>query len=83
MASLFTNIPLSKTIKLSFDLTKTSQHDLNISKKDLISLFNFATFEAHFLFKGKIHYQFDEVAMESPSASVLANFLWVTMKKND
>ena len=82
MASLFTNIPLSETIKLSFDLTKTPQHDLNISKKDLRSLFNFATCEAHFLFKLKIHYQFDGVAMGSPLASVLANFLWVTMKKN-
>ena len=48
VTSLFTNIPLSAMIKLAVDLIKTSQPDLNISEKDLTSLFNFATCETHF-----------------------------------
>ena len=55
------------------DLIKTSQPDLNISEKDLTSLFNFATCEMHFLFKGKFHDQIDGVAMGSTLAPVLAN----------
>ena len=73
MINLFTNIPLSVTIKLAVDLVKTSQPDLNISKKDLTSLLKFATCETHFLFKGKFHDQTDGVAMRSPLAPVLAN----------
>ena len=48
MTSLFTNIPLSETIKLAVDLVKTSQPDLDISEKDLTSLFNFAKGETLF-----------------------------------
>ena len=73
MTSLFTNIPLSETIKLAVDLIKTFQPDINISGKDLTSLFNFATFETHFLFKGKFYDQIDGVAMGSSLAPALAN----------
>ena len=73
VTSLFTNIPLSETIKLAVDLIKTSQPDLNISEKDLTSLFNLATCETHFLFKGKFYDQIDGVAMGSPLAPILAN----------
>ena len=86
VTSLFTNIPLSTTIKLAVDLIKTSQPDLNISEKDLTSLFNFATCETHFLFlfnfatcethflfKGKFYDQIDGVAMGSSLAPALAN----------
>ena len=73
VTSLFTNIPLSTTIKLAVDLIKTSQPDLNISEKDLTSLFNFATCETHFLFKGKFYDQIDGVAIRSSLAPVLAN----------
>ena len=73
VTSLFTNILLSKTIKLAFDFIKTSQPDLNISAKDLTSSFNFATYETHFLFKGKFYDQIDGVAMGSSLAPALAN----------
>ena len=73
VTSLFTNIPLSVTIKLAVDLIKTSQPDLNISEKDLTSLFNCATSETHFLFIGKLYDQIDRVTMGSPLAPVLAN----------
>ena len=48
VTSLFTNITLIETIKLTVDLIRTSPPDLNISKKDLTSLFNFGTCETHF-----------------------------------
>ena len=73
VTSLFTNTPLSETIKLAVDLIKTSQPDLNISEKDLTILFNFATCKTHFLFTGKFYDQIDGVAMGSPLAPVLAN----------
>ena len=47
--------------------------DLNISEKDLTSLFNFATCETHFLFKDKFYDQINAVAIGSPLAPVLAN----------
>ena len=59
MTSLFTNIPVSEIIKLAVDLIKTSQPDLNISEKDLTSLFIFASCETHFLFIGKVYDQID------------------------
>ena len=73
MTSLFKNIPLSLTIKLVDDLIERCQSDLNISEKDLTSLFNIATCETHFLFKGKFYDQINGVAMGSPLAPVLAN----------
>ena len=73
VTSLFTNIPLSETIKLAVDLIKTSQPDLNISEKDLTSLFNFATCETHYLFKGNFYDRIDGVAMGLPLAPVLAS----------
>ena len=73
MTSLFINIPLSLTIKLVDDLIERCQSDLNISEKDLTSLFNLATCETHFLFKGKFYDQINGVAMGSPLAPVLAN----------
>ena len=73
MTSLFKNIPLSLTIKLVDDLIERCQSDLNISEKDLTSLFNLATCETHFLFKGKFYDQINGVAMGSPLATVLAN----------
>ena len=73
VTSLFTNIPLNETINLVVDLIKTSQPDLNVSEKDLTSLFNFATCEIHFSFKSEFYDQVDGVAMGSPLAPVLAN----------
>ena len=73
MTSLFKNIPLSLTIKLVDDLIERCQSDLNISEKDLTSLFNLATCETHFLFKDKFYDQINGVAMGSPLAPVLAN----------
>ena len=69
MTGLFTNIPLSETIKLAIDLIKISKPDLNISEKDLKGFFSLT----HFLFEGKFYDQIDGVAMGSPLAPFLAN----------
>ena len=62
-------------------MIKTSQPDLNISEKDLASLFNFATCETYFLFTGKFYDQIDGVEMASPLAPVLANLFVGLYKK--
>ena len=68
MRQIRLQIPLTETIKLAVDLIKTSQPD-----QDLTGLFNFATCETHFLFKGKFYDQIDGVAMGSPLVPVLVN----------
>ena len=52
VSSLFTNIPLNETIKLALDCVLSNNHEVNISRKDLKKLFQFATSETHFYFNG-------------------------------
>ncbi|XP_065645429.1 uncharacterized protein LOC136075913 [Hydra vulgaris] len=54
-------------------IINTKVINLKISNSDLKKLFNFATSQTHFLFKGQIYDQIDGVAMGSPLAPVLAN----------
>ena len=77
MASLFTNIVLSETIKLVIDLIKIFPWPKHFWKKST-TLFNFATCETHFLFKDQI----DGVAMGSFLAPVLANLFMGHYEKN-
>ena len=78
VTSLFTNIPLHETINLAVNTIIDSNKDIKISKKDLTKLFNYATSQTHFLFKGKFYNQIDGVAMGSPLAPVLANLFMGT-----
>ena len=71
--SLFTNIPLNETIELVLDKIFIQQPDINITRKDLKKLFEFATANTHFLFNGTFYDQIDGVAMGSPLAPILAN----------
>ena len=73
VSSLFTNIPLNETIELAIDYILSNNLDVNISRKDLKKLFQFATSETHFYFNEEIYDQVDGVAMGSPLAFVLAN----------
>ena len=52
VSSLFTNIPLNETIELALDYILSNNHEVNISRKDLKKLFQFATSETHFYFNG-------------------------------
>ena len=72
--SLFTNIPLQETIKLTVDLIKTSYPNLKISSHNRTKLFKFATCETYFLFNKKFYDQIDDEAMGSLLTPVLVNF---------
>ena len=71
--SLFTNIPLEECVNLAVDYISKGNPDLQLTKTELRNLFNFATAQTHFLFKGSFFDQIDRVAMGSPLAPVLAN----------
>ena len=71
--SLFTNIPLVECIDLAVTYISKGNPGLKLSQKELKRLFEFATKETHFLFKGTYYDQVDGVAMGSPLAPVLAN----------
>ena len=71
--SLFTNIPLDDCINLAVKYITEGNPGLKLSKNELKRLFEFATKETHFLFKGNFYDQVDGVAMGSPLAPVLAN----------
>ncbi|XP_073232122.1 uncharacterized protein [Porites lutea] len=71
--SLFTNIPLDDCIDLAVKYITEGNPGLKLSKNELKRLFEFATKETNFLFKGNFYDQVDGVAMGSPLAPVLAN----------
>ena len=73
-SSLFTNIPLNKTIELALDYILSKNPDVNISRKDLKKLFHIAASKTHFCFNEDIYEQVDGEAMSSPLAPVLAIF---------
>ena len=66
--SLFTNILLEECVNLAVDYISKGNPNLQLKKSVLRNLFNFATAQTHFLFKGSF---FDQ--MGSPLSPVLAN----------
>ena len=74
VTSLFTNIPLQETIDIAVNLLFNHNPNLNITRKELKTLFLFATSKTHFIFNSKFYNQIDGAAMGSPLAPVLANF---------
>ena len=75
LSNLFTNIPLSENIELALKYILSNNPDVNISRKDLKLMFQFATSEMYFYFNGYIYKEVDGVAMGSPLAPFLANLL--------
>ena len=73
ICSLFTSIPLNKTIDLTVKLVFDNNPNIKITKKDLTKLFEFATSGIHILFYGNYYDQIDSIAMGSPHGPVLAN----------
>jgi hypothetical protein len=73
IVSLYTNIPLAKTIQIILDYLYKDQTPLTtIPRADMKKLLEFATQHSHFLFNGKIYDQKDGVSMGSPLAPLLA-----------
>ena len=73
VTSLFTNIPLQKTIDIVINLIFNHNPNLNITKKELKRLFLLATSQTHFIFNSKFYKQIEGVALGSLLAHVLAN----------
>ena len=68
-----TTIPLQQTIDLAINLIFSHNRNLNISKKELIKIFLFATSQTHFIFNSKFYNQIEEVPMSCPLVLALGN----------
>ena len=71
VSSLFTNVPVNETIKIlaerAFkDNWFNKEHDLNITKTDIIELLKIATNNRLFQFEGNLYEQVYGVAVGSP-----------------
>ena len=78
VTSLFTNVPVDETIQIlaekSFkDDWFNKQHNLNITKSDLVELLNIFTKNQLFQFEGSLYEQIDGVVMGSPLGPLMAN----------
>ena len=82
VTSLFTNIPLSKSIDVSIHLIFENSSDINFTKRELWNLFRTTTSEICFIFKGSIFDQIDDVAMGSSLVPVLANLFMSLHEQN-
>ena len=72
VCSLFTNIPLGKTIDIAVKLISKNKNDVKFLRNELTKLFCFPTSQMHFYFDGKIFNQVDGVAMGFPLGPALA-----------
>lgn len=74
--SLFTNIPLDETIKITCDKLYDNNNNYDIpplSKNNFMKLLEFATKEILFIFNNTLYSQVDGVAMGNPLGPTLAN----------
>jgi len=78
VTSLFTNVPVDETIQILAEKAFkddwfNKQHNLNITKSELVELLNIATKNQLFQFEGSLYEQIDGVAMGSPLGPLMAN----------
>ena len=78
VSSLFTNVPVDETIKILAEKAFkddwfNKEHDLHITKADLVELLNIATKNQLFQFEGNLYEQVDGDAMGSPLGPLMAN----------
>ena len=72
--SLFTNVPLDKTIKICIDeLFKSEMTVSGLNKKEMFEMLSLTLKESIILFDNKYYSQIDGVAMGSPLGPTLAN----------
>ena len=75
VVSLFTNVPLSKTIDLITNYLYVNENANNISlPKEVFRELMCMTTQGIFMHNGKFYKQLDEISMGSPLGSTLANF---------
>ena len=83
VVSLFTNVPLEKTIDII--LRKVYREKLiktKIKREDLKNLLYLCTKEGHFTFNGETFIQTDGVMMGSPLGSLIANIFMCELENN-
>ena len=78
--SLFTSIPLNETIELATDYILSNNPDVNISRKDLKKLFQFATAETHFYFNGEFMNKLMEDFRSRKQTLLVKRFTFVFVK---
>ena len=72
--SLFTNMPLTQTLKLCIQsLYRNQTHFVNLTKSSFCNLLKIIIFESFFKFDGNFYEQCYSVAMDSPLGRTLAN----------
>ena len=73
--SLFTNIPVSETIKISTDLTFPDGQDLykGLRKEQFIELLELCTKDTVFEFNNQLYKQIDKMAMGNPLGPIFAD----------
>ncbi|XP_068680280.1 uncharacterized protein [Montipora foliosa] len=86
VTSLFTNVPLDKTISLLAEKAFTNNlfnatYNLDITKFDLIELLNIATKDQLFQFNGELYEQSEGVAMGSPLGRLMANTFMCSLEE--
>ena len=77
VTSLFTKTPLQETIDVAINLIFNHNPNLNVTKKELKSIFLLATAQTHFVFNSKFYNQIDGVAIGSSLAPVLPNIFMI------
>ena len=79
---MFTNVPLSETIRLIADTIYSEENPkvLLCDRDTFVKLLRIAT-TGLFMCKDKLFQQIDSVAMESPLGPTLAKFFWAKMEK--
>ena len=79
--SLFTNVPLDKTIEIILRRIYTNKEiKTDIKRNDLKNLLLLCTKHVHFTFQDKTYIQTDGVAMGSPLGSVLSDICMVELE---
>ena len=86
VSSLFTHVPVDETIEsiVERDFENdwfNKEHNLNITKSDLIELLRIATKNQLFQFEGNLYEQVDVVAMDSPLGPLMANAFMCNIEK--
>ena len=65
--SLFTNVPLEKTIEITLKrIYERKEINTSLSKKEMKQLLTLCTKYVHFIYHNKVYQQNDGIAMGSP-----------------
>ena len=81
--SLFTNVPLEKTIEITLKrIYERKEINTSISKKEMKQLLTLCTKNVHFTYDNKVYQQNDGVAMGSPLGPVLSGIFMVKLENS-